>query len=106
MSDVDTELPRAQLKRIVKNKLGATVDGKEMTLASDALLAFGESAKVFISYIAAMSNDICKEHKRQTISADDVLKALEELEFDQLLPPLKEFLEATFASTDALKRKK
>ena len=47
MADVETELPRAQLKRIVKTKLAAiAIDGKEMQLAGDALLAFGESAKV------------------------------------------------------------
>ena len=47
MADVETELPKAQLKRIVKTKLASTAtDGKEMQLAGDALMAFGESAKV------------------------------------------------------------
>lgn len=38
-------------------------------------------------------NDICKEAKRQIISIEDVFTALEDLEFTELLPPLKESLE-------------
>lgn len=38
-------------------------------------------------------NDICKEAKRQIISIEDVFTALEDLEFAELLPPLKESLE-------------
>lgn len=50
---------------------------------SDALLAFAESTKVFISYISSTSNDIAKEAKRLTISAEDVHKALEDCEFSE-----------------------
>lgn len=35
------------------------------------------------------ANDICKESKRQTINADDVLKALEEMEFPEFIGPLR-----------------
>lgn len=38
-------------------------------------------------------NDICKESKRQIISIEDVFTALEDLEFAELLPPLKQSLE-------------
>lgn len=38
-------------------------------------------------------NDICKEAKRQIISADDVLAALEDIEFAEFLPVLKDSLE-------------
>lgn len=35
------------------------------------------------------ANDICKEAKRQTINAEDVLKALEEIDFPELIGPLR-----------------
>lgn len=58
-------------------------------MCSDALLAFGESAKVFISYISCTSNDIAREAKRQTISAADVLQALEDCDFAEFGEPLE-----------------
>ena len=61
--------------------------------AQDALLAFAESAKVFINYITAAANDACKEAKRQTMSEADVLAALEELQFEELIPELKRSLD-------------
>lgn len=59
----------------------------------DALLAFAESAKVFINYITAAANDACKEAKRQTMSQADVLSALDNLQFGELVPGVKESLE-------------
>jgi DNA polymerase epsilon subunit 3 len=49
--------------------------------------------QVFISFITATANDVCKEKKRATINADDVFQALEDLEFGDLLPALKESFE-------------
>lgn len=34
------------------------------------------------------ANEICRESKRQTINADDVLKAVEELDFTEFCEPL------------------
>lgn len=48
---------------------------------------------MFISFITATANDVCKEKKRATINADDVFQALEDLEFAELLPALKESFE-------------
>ena len=47
---------------------------------------------MFISYIASTSNDLAKESKRQTISADDVHKALEECDFTEFSEPLEQRL--------------
>ncbi|KAL9663332.1 hypothetical protein QQ045_028172 [Rhodiola kirilowii] len=41
----------------------------------------------------SVANDICKESKRQTMNADDVLKAIEEIDFAEFLGPLKATLE-------------
>lgn len=51
------------------------------------------SVQVFINCLTATANDICKEQKRQTISADDVFAALQDLELGELVGPLKDALE-------------
>lgn len=48
------------------------------------------------NYIVCRANDICKESKRQTISADDVLKAIEEIEFPEFIEPLKASLDGQY----------
>ncbi|KAK6926571.1 Transcription factor CBF/NF-Y/archaeal histone domain [Dillenia turbinata] len=84
------ELPKAVVRRVVKDKLSecSSIEG-DIAIHKDALLAFAESARIFIHYLSATANDICKESKRQTISADDVFKALEEIEFPEFVAPLK-----------------
>jgi DNA polymerase epsilon subunit 3 len=102
MSDSQAELPKAVVKRIIKEKLstsGPNGERKDISLQKDALLAVSESAKVFLNYLTMTANDICKEKKRQTISADDVLQALQDLEFPELVEPLKEALEGEIATT-------
>ena len=42
------------------------------------------------------ANDMCKESKRQTISADDVLKALDEMEFSEFVEPLRTALQGQY----------
>ncbi|CAN6444987.1 unnamed protein product [Victoria cruziana] len=95
------ELPRANVKRIVKEKLAQL--GKEgsddLNVQKEALLAFSESARIFIHYLSATANDVCRESKRQTINAEDVFKALEEIEFQEFIAPLR-------ASLNAFRRKK
>lgn len=122
VSDAE-ELPKAIVRRVVKDKLSQCSSDADINVHKDALLAFSESARIFIHYLSATyafspscffvfpeneicfawnseylkiekkfdrrANDICKESKRQTINGDDVLKALEEIEFPELLKPLK-----------------
>ncbi|ONK71292.1 uncharacterized protein A4U43_C04F6970 [Asparagus officinalis] len=74
-----------------------------MSVQKDALLAFAESTRIFIHYLSATANDICKESRRQTINADDVLKAIEEIEFPEFIEPLRASLEE-FRKKNASKR--
>ncbi|GAV85312.1 CBFD_NFYB_HMF domain-containing protein [Cephalotus follicularis] len=87
------ELPRAIVRRVVKDKLSECCPDYDINLQKDSLLAFSESARIFIHYLSATANDICKESKRQTMNADDVLKALEEIEFPEFIAPLKASLD-------------
>ncbi|KAI3995153.1 hypothetical protein MKX01_031955 [Papaver californicum] len=56
-AEVVEELPKAIVRRLVKEKLS--------------------------QIIACRENDVCKESKRQTINAEDIFKALEEIEFQE-----------------------
>ncbi|KAJ4724823.1 Nuclear transcription factor Y subunit B-3 [Melia azedarach] len=83
------ELQKTIVRRVVKDKLQECSPDVDISVHKDALLAFSESARIFIHYLSATANDICKEAKRQTINAEDVLKALEEIDFPELIGPLR-----------------
>lgn len=106
MADIE-ELPRTIVRRVVKGKLADLTkdmaEKKEISVHKEAVIAFAESAKVFIHYLSATANDVCKESKRQTISAEDVLKAIEEIDFPEFLEPLKAALEE-FRKDNAIKK--
>ncbi|MCO5598000.1 hypothetical protein L7F22_052089 [Adiantum nelumboides] len=102
MADIE-ELPRTIVRRVVKGKLAELtkdmVDKKEISVHKEAIMAFSESAKFTFSCVKynfsfyASANDICRESKRQTISAEDVLKAIEDIDFLEFLEPLRAALE-------------
>ncbi|XP_047052113.1 uncharacterized protein LOC124657638 [Lolium rigidum] len=88
------ELPKTIVRRLVKDKLaqiaGAGADGEggaEVIVNKDAMAAFSESARIFIHYLSATANDMCKDAKRQTINAEDVFKALDEIDFPEFVEP-------------------
>jgi len=84
----EISFPATSIARMVK----ACIPG-HMQLAKDARTAFARSASIFALYVTACANDICREGKRSTISANDVFKALDELEFETFTPQVKEFVE-------------
>ncbi|KAL5763747.1 hypothetical protein ACOSP7_016104 [Xanthoceras sorbifolium] len=97
------ELPKTIVRRVVKDKLHDCSPDTDISVHKDALLAFSESARIFIHYVSATANDICKESKRQTINGEDVLKAIEEIDFPELLGPLRASLDE-FRQKNAGKR--
>ncbi|KAF6256214.1 histone-fold-containing protein [Scenedesmus sp. NREL 46B-D3] len=110
-SEVQLDIPKPTIKRIVKEKLAGAAGSSEgakadVQLNKEALLAFGESAKVFISYVTATANDVCKDKKRATLNAEDVFTALEETDFAELLPQLTEAFAAYKQSLKEKKHKK
>lgn len=56
------------------------------------IVVFFESVVLYL----CRANDICKESKRQTISAEDVFKALEEIEFPEFVASLRTSLEGKY----------
>ena len=98
----EDSLPAAHIKRLVKHKLSELMaehgrDAKgnvpEGHVQKEALAAFNESAKIFIHYLTATANEFCRDGKRQTISVDDVFRAIEETEFEEFIEPLKQAVE-------------
>ncbi|KAI5666731.1 hypothetical protein M9H77_16584 [Catharanthus roseus] len=87
------ELPKTIVRRLVKDKLSQLSSDSEMSVLRESLQAFSESARIFIHYLSATANDICRESKRQIINAEDVFKALEEIEFPEFAAPLRASLE-------------
>ncbi|CAN1171369.1 DNA polymerase II subunit B4 [Linum perenne] len=97
------ELPKAMVRRVVKEALSQFSPDADFNIHKGSLLAFCESARIFIHYLSATANDISKESKRQTINAEDVLKALDEIEFPEFVAPLRSSL-AEFKKKNAGKR--
>ncbi|KAL3828571.1 hypothetical protein ACJIZ3_017373 [Penstemon smallii] len=86
-------LPKAIVRRVVKDKLSHLSTDFELSVLRDSLEGFSESARIFIHYLSATANDICKESNRQVINAEDVFKALEEIDFSDFIEPLRISLE-------------
>lgn len=85
----DLNLPNAVITRIIKD---AIPDG--VNVSKEARLAISKAASVFVLYATSCSNNFALKAKRKTITAKDVLDALEDMEFDQFVDPLKQCLEA------------
>ncbi|XP_031570618.1 DNA polymerase epsilon subunit 3-like [Actinia tenebrosa] len=85
----DLNLPNAVIARLVKDVLP---DG--VNIAKEARSAIGKAASVFVLYATSCANNIAISGKRKTLTAADVLQALEEMEFEEFLPKLQENLAA------------
>ncbi|KAL3518551.1 hypothetical protein ACH5RR_021140 [Cinchona calisaya] len=97
------ELPKTIVRRLVKDKLSHLSTESEISVFREALQAFSESGRIFIHYLTSTANDICKESNRQIINAEDVMKALEEIDFLEFVEPLRASLEE-FRQRNAGKR--
>lgn len=78
------ELPRALVTRIAKSAVPENVK-----LQKDTVLSLVKGATVFINYLAATAHEVSTSKQHKSISASDVFKALELIEFADLIPPLQ-----------------
>ncbi|XP_063287847.1 DNA polymerase epsilon subunit 3 [Pelobates fuscus] len=85
----DLNLPNAVITRIIKEALP---DG--VNVSKEARSAISRAASVFVLYATSCANNFAMKGKRKTLNATDVLAAMEEMEFERFLTPLKESLEA------------
>ncbi|XP_005112415.1 DNA polymerase epsilon subunit 3 [Aplysia californica] len=85
----DLNLPNAVVTRIIKD---AIPDG--VAVSKEARLAISKAASVFVLYATSCSNNFALKSKRKTINAQDVLSAMEDMEFEQFIEPLQQCQEA------------
>jgi DNA polymerase epsilon subunit 3 len=85
---VEFEPPLACVRRILKTSLPSSTN-----VGKDASSAFARACGIFIIYLTACANDYARENKRQTITANDILAAIKELDFDEFTPDLVKFLD-------------
>ena len=64
-----------------------------VNVSKEARLAISKAASVFVLYATSCSNNFAMKAKRKTINANDVISAMDEMEFDQFEDPLKQCLD-------------
>ncbi|RCK54593.1 DNA polymerase epsilon subunit D [Candida viswanathii] len=100
----DILFPRTTIQKLAKNIISDDENNAAlMTIAKDSLLALQRSATVFVSHMFFQAKEIAKEANRKTVSAQDMLGALERAEFSGFLPEVKQKL-TQFETLAAAKR--
>lgn len=85
----DLNLPNAVVSRLMKESLP---DG--ISISKEAKSCLSRSASVFVLYLTATSVNQCKKDNHKTMTAQNVLDALEEIDFENFIEPLKAQLES------------
>ncbi|GAB6027109.1 DNA polymerase epsilon subunit 3 [Chamberlinius hualienensis] len=84
----DLNLPRSVVSRIVKEVLPEGVN-----LSKESRAAISKAASVFVLYATSCANNFAMKAKRKTLNGQDVLSAMESMEFEKFVQPLKESLD-------------
>ncbi|KAJ4475660.1 histone-fold-containing protein [Lentinula aciculospora] len=77
------ELPKSLVTKIAKSAVPESTK-----LQKEAILSLVKGSTVFINYLAATAHDVAQSKQHKSISASDVLKALEMIELGDLVEPL------------------
>lgn len=80
----DLNLPQGAINKIIKDGLPENI-----ILGKDVKAAVSRAASMFILYLTAQSTQFAQKVNRKTILAQDILDALEETEFDDLIEPVE-----------------
>lgn len=89
----DLNLPLSVITRIMKD---AIPDG--VSVSKEARNAVSKAASVFVLYATSCANTHALKSKRKTLNATDVFNALDDMEFNEFIEPLRANLEAFRAS--------
>ncbi|KAF7297205.1 Histone-fold-containing protein [Mycena indigotica] len=82
------ELPKSIVTRIAKSVLPDSIK-----MQKETVLSLVKGSTVFINYLAATAHDVALSKQHKSISASDVLKALETIEFGDLVDQLQDELQ-------------
>merc|ERR1712018_375127 len=85
----DLNLPNAVVSRIIKEALPPSVK-----VSKEAQAAVAKAASVFVLYATSCANNVALKSHRKTIHGGDVVKAVEDMEFDKFIKPLENSLES------------
>ena len=94
------ELPTTSVAKII-NKANPNVKVKK-----DAKQAISKAAGIFVLYLAHNANQLCKDANRSTIQADDILNALNEIEFGEFNDELRKVLDSYRTEQQQIKESK
>ncbi|THH31279.1 hypothetical protein EUX98_g2914 [Antrodiella citrinella] len=83
------ELPKSLVTRIARSAFPDNVK-----LQKEAMLALLKGSTVFVNYIAATAHDVAASKQHKSVSASDVLKALELTQFGDMVDKLQDELQA------------
>ncbi|KIJ19547.1 hypothetical protein PAXINDRAFT_8034 [Paxillus involutus ATCC 200175] len=78
------ELPKSLVTKIAKSAIP-----ENAKLQKETVLSLVKGSTVFINYLAATAHDVALSKQHKSISASDVLKALEMIEFGDLVDVLQ-----------------
>ncbi|GJE96039.1 hypothetical protein PsYK624_122320 [Phanerochaete sordida] len=83
------ELPKSLVTKIARSALPDSAK-----LQKETVLALMKGSTVFINYLAATAHDVALQKQHKSVSASDVLKALELLDLGDMTPKLQQELKA------------
>lgn len=84
----DLNLPNAVVTRIIKDALPEGI-----SIAKEARSAIGRAASIFVIYLTSQTAVHAKKQNHKSLSSDNVLDALEEIEFESFVEPLRKSIE-------------
>lgn len=85
----DLNLPISNVSRIIRDALPAN-----QTMDRETRIAIARATSVFIMYLASSAAANAEKANHKTFSASDVFEAIDEMEFDSFLAPMKAALSA------------
>lgn len=93
----ELNLPNAIVLRIIKEALPPGIN-----VSKEARTAITKAASVFILYVTSAANTLRIEKGHKIIHPNYIYDALEEVEFEQFIPQLKETLEGKIIIASSL----
>merc|ERR1712029_1209747 len=80
----DLNLPSSVVSRIIKEALPPSVK-----VSKEAQAAVAKAASVFVLYATSCANNVALKSHRKTIHGNDVIKAMDDMEFEKFIKLLK-----------------
>ena len=89
----DLNLPSSVVSRIIKEALPPSVK-----VSKEAQAAVAKAASVFVLYATSCANNVALKSHRKTIHGNDVIKAMDDMEFEKFIKPLENSLDCKLLS--------